>query len=71
MDIVRIEIKDKRTLIRLLRTCYYVFGYVMLNEHDGQYIKLQKTDLRGILLSNDYDLNKFTYDPEDNTVYMN
>ena len=69
--VVRIEIKDKRTLTRLLRSCFYVCGYVMFNEHEGQYIKLQKTDLMGILLANDYDLKKFTYDPHDNTIYMN
>ena len=30
-DNKHIEVKDKRTLTRLLRNCYYVYGWVMLN----------------------------------------
>lgn len=54
-----VDIKDRKTLTRLLRNCYYVYGWVMLNEHDGKYIKLQKTDLMSNLLDCDFDLSKF------------
>ena len=70
-DNKQIEVKDKRTLTRLLRNCYYVYGWVMLNEHDGKYIKLQKTDLLSNLLDMDYDLNKFSYDTQENIIYIN
>ena len=70
-DNKHIEVKDKRTLTRLLRNCYYVYGWVMLNEDDGKYIKLQKTDLLSNLLDMDYDLNKFSYDTQENIIYIN
>ena len=70
-DNKHIEVKDKRTLTRLLRNCYYVYGWVMLNEHDGKYIKLQKTDLLSNLLDMYYDLNKFSYDTQENIIYIN
>ena len=69
-DNKQIEVKDKRTLTRLLRNCYYVYGWVMLNEHDGKYIKLQKTDLLSNLLDTDYDLDKFSYDTQENIIYI-
>ena len=69
--IARMEIKDKKTLTRLLRNCYYVFGWLVISEHDGVYVKLQKTDLMASLLANDYDMDKFTYDVTDNTIYVN
>ena len=67
---VSLEIKDKRTLTRLLRNCYYVYGWVMLNGDDGRYIKLQKTDLLSNLLDTEYDLDKFSYDTQENIVYI-
>jgi len=70
-DNKQIEVKDKRTLTRLLRNCYYVYGWVMLNEHDGKYIKLQKTDLLSNLLDTDYNLDKFSYDTQENIIYIN
>jgi len=69
-DNKHIEVKDKRTLTRLLRNCYYVYGWVVLNEHDGKYIKLQKTDLLSNLLDTDYDLDKFSYDTQENIIYI-
>jgi hypothetical protein len=66
-----VDIKDRKTLTRLLRNCYYVYGWVMLNEHDGKYIKLQKTDLMSNLLDCDFDLSKFGYDTKENIIYIN
>ena len=66
-----VNIKDKKTLKRLLRNCYYVYGWVMLSEHDGKYIKLQKTDLMLNLIDTDYDLDKFTYDTKENIIHIN
>ena len=66
-----VDIKDKKTLTRLLRNCYYVYGWVLLSEHDGAYIKMQKTDLMSNLIDGDYDLNKFTYDTKENIIYIN
>ncbi len=39
METNRIEIKDKRTLTRLLRSCYYVYAYVVMSKVDtGRFI---------------------------------
>ena len=39
----RIDIKDKKTLIRLLRSCYFVYAYIVLGggNASGFSIKLQ------------------------------
>ena len=67
-----VEIKDKKTLVRLLRNCYYVYGYVIFNSNEGNYIKLQKTDLMSRLLELDsIDMTKYQYDTHDNIVYIN
>lgn len=66
-----IEIKDKKTLTRLLRNCYYVYGYVLLSKDEGRYIKIQKTDLMNNLIDCDFDLSKFTYDTQENNIYIN
>ncbi len=67
-----VDIKDRKTLTRLLRNCYYVYGHVMLDEHEGYYIKLQKTDLISQLLGlESIDMSKFTYDSTNNIVYVN
>jgi len=67
-----VDIKDKKTLTRLLRNCYYVYGYVVLSYDEGYYVKLQKTDLMSKLLELDsIDMNKFQYDTHDNIVYIN
>lgn len=67
-----VDIKDKKTLVRLLRNCYYVYGYVVLSYDEGYYVKLQKTDLMSKLLELDsIDFNKFQYDAHDNIVYIN
>lgn len=71
MDNNIVDIKDKKTLTRLLRNCFYVYGFVAFSEHDGKYVKLQKTDLMSNLIDGDYDLNKFTYDTRENIVYIN
>ena len=72
METNRIEIKDKRTLTRLLRSCYYVYAYVVISKVDTGYVKLQKTDLMSKLLELDsIDMNKFQYDTHDNIVYIN
>ena len=66
-----VDIKDKKTLTRLLRNCFYVYGWVMFNEHDGKYVKLQKTDLINELkTARNVDLNKFTYDTTNNCVFV-
>jgi|TARA_R100000482_G_C5029079_1_gene103216 hypothetical protein len=67
-----VDIKDKKTLVRLLRNCYYVYGYVIFNSNEGSYVKLQKTDLMGKLLELDnIDMTKYQYDTHDNIVYIN
>jgi len=67
-----VDIKDKKTLVRLLRNCYYVYGYVIFNSNEGNYIKLQKTDLMSRLLELDnIDMSKYQYDTHDNIVYIN
>jgi len=71
METNRIEIKDKRTLTRLLRSCYYVYAYIVMSKHDtGRFVKLQKTDLMSNLIDLDIDLKKFTYDTSDNTIWV-
>jgi hypothetical protein len=65
-----VDIKDKKTLVRLLRNCYYVYGYVIFNSNEGSYVKLQKTDLMSQLWGMDsVDMGKFTYDSHNNIVY--
>jgi hypothetical protein len=67
-----VDIKDKKTLVRLLRNCYYVYGYVVFNSNEGNYVKLQKTDLMSRLLELDnIDMTKYQYDTHDNIVYIN
>ena len=67
-----VDIKDKKTLVRLLRNCYYVYGYVIFNSNEGNYVKLQKTDLMSRLLELDnIDMSKYQYDTHDNIVYIN
>ena len=67
-----LDIKDKKTLVRLLRNCYYVYGYVIFNSNEGNYVKLQKTDLMSQLWGVDsVDMSKFTYDTHNNVVYIN
>ncbi len=67
-----VDIKDKKTLTRLLRNCYYVYGYVIFNSNEGNYVKLQKTDLMSRLLELDsIDMTKYQYDTHDNIVYIN
>ena len=67
-----VDIKDKKTLVRLLRNCYYVYGYVIFNSNEGNYVKLQKTDLMSQLWGVDsVDMSKFTYDTHNNVVYIN
>ena len=67
-----VDIKDKKTLVRLLRNCYYVYGYVIFNSNEGNYVKLQKTDLMSRLLELDsIDMTKYQYDTHDNIVYIN
>ena len=70
MESNRIEIKDTRTLTRLLRNCYYIYAYVVIGTDEGRYIKLQKTDLMSSLIDLDIDLKKFTYDTSDNTIWV-
>jgi len=71
METNRIEIKDKRTLTRLLRNCYYVYAYIVMSKHDtGRFVKLQKTDLMSQLIDTDIDLKKFTYETSTNTVFI-
>ena len=70
METNRIEIKDKRTLTRLLRNCYYICAYVVMGTDEGRYIKLQKTDLMSNLIDLDIDLKKFTYDTSNNTIWV-
>ena len=63
-----VDIKDKKTLVRLLRNCYYV----IFNSNEGNYVKLQKTDLMGRLLELDnIDMSKYQYDTHDNIIYIN
>ncbi len=68
----KVEINSEKTLMRLLRTCYNVYGYVILKENIiGRYIKLQKTDLISELkTARNVDLSKFTYDTTNNCVYV-
>ena len=68
-----VDIKDKKTLVRLLRNCYYVLSYHSFNRDEGQYIKLQKTDLTSQLLGLELeiDMSKFHYDTYENIVYIN
>jgi hypothetical protein len=67
-----VDIKDKKTLVRLLRNCYYVYGYVIFNSNEGNYVKLQKTDLMSRLLElENIDMTKYQYDTHDNIVYIN
>ena len=67
-----VDIKDKKTLVRLLRNCYYVYGYIIFNSNEGNYVKLQKTDLMSRLLELDnIDMTKYQYDTHDNIVYIN
>ena len=71
METNRIEIKDKRTLTRLLRNCYYVYAYVVMSKVDtGRFIKLQKTDLMNQLIDTDIDLKKFSYETRENVIYI-
>ena len=66
-----VDIKDKKTLTRLLRNCYYVYAYIVMSKHDtGRFIKLQKTDLMSQLIDTDIDLKKFTYETSTNTVFI-
>jgi len=71
METNTVDIKDKKTLVRLLRNCYYVYAYVVMSKHDtGRFIKLQKTDLMSQLIDTDIDLKKFTYETSTNTVFI-
>jgi hypothetical protein len=71
METNRIEIKDKRTLTRLLRNCYYVYAYIVMSKHDtGRFVKLQKTDLMNQLIDTDIDLKKFSYETTENVIYI-
>ena len=69
------DIKDKKTLIRLIRACTNVYIYVKLSEHSGNYIKLQKTDLLQVLKITDYEVKDewdyiFRYNSDHNTIYI-
>jgi|TARA_R110000787_G_scaffold88702_2_gene188195 hypothetical protein len=68
----RIDIKDKKTLIRLLRSCYFVYAYIVLGggNASGFSIKLQKTDLMLQLKDCEIDLTKFRYDAQENNIYI-
>ena len=68
----KVKINSEKTLMRLLRTCYNVYGYVILKENIiGRYIKLQKTDLiKELKTARNVDLNKFTYETETNCIYV-
>ena len=65
-----VDIKDKKTLVRLLRNCYYVYGYIIFNSNEGNYVKLQKTDLMSNLINLEIDLKKFSYDTRENNIYI-
>lgn len=70
METNRIEVKDTRTLTRLLRNCYYVYAYVVIGKNEGRFVKLQKTDLMSNLIDLEIDLKKFSYDTSENNVYI-
>jgi hypothetical protein len=72
METNRVEINSEKTLMRMLRSCYNVYGYVILKDNIiGRYIKLQKTDLINELkTARNVDLNKFTYDTTNNCVFV-
>ena len=68
----RVNVNSEKTLMRLLRSCYNVYGYVILKDNIiGRYIKLQKTDLiKELKTARSVDLNKFTYETETNCIYV-
>lgn len=68
----RVNVNSEKTLMRLLRSCYNVYGYVILKDNIiGRYIKLQKTDLiKELKTARNVDLNKFTYETETNCIYV-
>ena len=68
----RVNVNSEKTLMRLLRSCYNVYGYVILKDNIiGRYIKLQKTDLiKELKTARNVDLNKFTYETETNCIFV-
>lgn len=68
----RVNVNSEKTLMRLLRSCYNVYGYVILKDNIiGRYIKLQKTDLiKELKTARNVDLDKFTYETETNCIYV-
>ena len=68
----RVNVNSEKTLMRLLRSCYNVYGYVILKDNIiGRYIKLQKTDLiKELKTARNVDLDKFTYETETNCIFV-
>ena len=67
----RIEITSRKTLTRLLRGCYHVYAYIVLDyKNDGMSIKLQKTDLIACIKDCEISLEKFRYDVKENNIYI-
>ena len=67
----RIEITSRKTLTRLLRGCYNVYAYIVLDyKNDGMSIKLQKTDLMACIKDCEISLEKFRYDAKENNIYI-
>jgi hypothetical protein len=53
--------------IKDLKQADYVYGYVVLTKHDGQYLQLTKTDVRKFVREED----EIQYHVLDNSVYIN
>ena len=74
------DIKDSKTLIRLIRACKNVYAYTKLSRDIGDYIKLQKTDLLQVLKEVENNIKEipdedewgyiYTYNSDLNTIYI-
>ena len=77
---INTDIKDSKTLIRLIRACKNVYAYTKLSRDIGDYIKLQNTDLLWVLTQVKTNTNEipvedewgyiYTYNSDLNTIYI-
>ena len=57
------------TIKQMIKNANIVFAYVMISEHEGQYIQIVKSNLLLVLKDSEYDKDKFEMRGED--LYVN
>jgi hypothetical protein len=57
------------TVKQMIKKAKIIFAYVMIGEHEGQYIKICKSNLLLVVKNSEYDKDKFIMRGED--LYVN